>query len=99
MKLTKPKLRQIIKEELGNVKMALEAKKQTDDPGDITFEVRASDTAFRKDDATPSWTAVGGTSPVLAGLPSGRYMQWRATLTSSDFQKAPTLFEVTIAYY
>ena len=39
MKITKSKLRQIIKEELGNAKMALEAKKQTDDPGDITFEV------------------------------------------------------------
>ena len=66
---------------------------------DITFEVRANDTLFAKGDATPSWTPVGGTSPVTSGLPSGRYMQWRATLTTSDTSKTPTLHEVTIDYY
>jgi len=66
---------------------------------DITFEVRASDTQFLKDDATPSWISVGGTSPVTAGLLSGRYMQWRAALTTSDTSKTPTLHEVTIRYY
>jgi len=66
---------------------------------DITFEVRASDTAFTKNAATPSWTFVGGTSPVTSGLPSGRYLQWRATLTTSDTSKTPTLHEVTIDYY
>jgi predicted ribosomally synthesized peptide with SipW-like signal peptide len=66
---------------------------------DITFEVRASDTAFTKDAATPSWTFVGGTSPVTSGLPSGRYLQWRATLTTSDTSKTPTLHEVTVDYY
>ena len=66
---------------------------------DITFEVRASDTAFTKDAATPSWTFVGGTSPVTSGLPSGRYLQWRATLTTSDTSETPTLEEVTIDYY
>jgi hypothetical protein len=65
----------------------------------ITFEVRASDTAFTKDAATPSWTFVGGTSPVTSGLPSGRYLQWRATLTTSDTSKTPTLHEVTVEYY
>ena len=65
----------------------------------ITFEVRASDTTFTKDAATPSWTFVGGTSPVTSGLPSGRYMQWRATLTTSDTSKTPTLHEVTAEYY
>jgi len=65
----------------------------------ITFEVRASDTTFTKDAATPSWTFVGGTSPVTSGLPSGRYMQWRATLTTSDTSKTPTLHEVTVEYY
>lgn len=65
----------------------------------ITFEVRASDTAFTKDAATPSWTFVGGTSPVTSGLPSGRYLQWRATLTTSDTSKTPTLHEVTVDYY
>ena len=66
---------------------------------DITFEVRASDTQFLKDAATPSWTSVGGTSPLTSGLPSGRYMQWRATLTTSDPSKTPTLHEVRVYYY
>jgi hypothetical protein len=66
---------------------------------DITFEVRTRDTVFLKDAATPSWTAVGGTSPVTSGLPSGRYMQWRATLTTSDTSKTPALHEVRVYYY
>jgi len=59
----------------------------------ITFEVRASNTSFAKDAATPSWT------PVTSGLPSGRYKQWRATLTTSDISKTPTLHEVRVYYY
>jgi len=66
---------------------------------DITFEVRASNTPFLKDAAAPSWTSVGGTSPVSTGLPSGQYMQWRATLTTSDSSKTPTLHEVRVYYY
>jgi len=66
---------------------------------DITFEVRASDTPFLKDDATPSWTPAGGTSPVTSGLPSGQYMQWRTTLTTSDLAETPVLHEVTVEYY
>jgi hypothetical protein len=65
---------------------------------DITFEVRASDTSFAKDAGTPSWISVGGTSPVTSGLPSGRYMQWRATLSTSDTSKTPTLHDVTVTY-
>jgi hypothetical protein len=65
----------------------------------ITFEVRASDTSFAKDAATPSWTSVGGISPVASGLPSGRYKQWRATLTTSDTSKTPTLQEGRVYYY
>jgi hypothetical protein len=65
---------------------------------DITFEVRASDTPFNKDDVSPSWIAVGGTSPVTAGLPSGRYIQWRATLTTSDLDNTPILHEVIVCY-
>jgi predicted ribosomally synthesized peptide with SipW-like signal peptide len=66
----------------------------------ITFEVRASNTSFLPDSGEPpSWVSVGGTSPVTSGLPSGRYMQWRATLTTSDTSKTPTLHEVTIDYY
>jgi len=61
---------------------------------DITFEVRASDTSFVKGDASPSWTSVGGTFPVT----SGRYMQWQATLTTSDPSQTPTLHEVRVYY-
>lgn len=66
---------------------------------DITFEVRASDTAFTKDAETPSWASAGGASPVTSELPSGRYLQWRATLTTSDTSETPTLHEVTVEYY
>jgi len=66
---------------------------------DITFEVRASDTLFAKDASSPSWNAVGGTSPVVSGLPSGRYIQWRATLTTSDTANTPILHEVRVYYY
>jgi len=68
---------------------------------DITFEVRASDASFAKDTPpeTISWTSVGGTSPVTSGLPSGRYMQWRATLTTSNTLKTPTLHEVRVYHY
>jgi hypothetical protein len=66
---------------------------------DITFEVRASDTPFLKDNITITWIAVGGTSPVSSGLPPGRYKQWRATLTTSDTLRTPTLHEVRVYYY
>jgi hypothetical protein len=67
---------------------------------DITFEVRASDTLFAKNATTPNWIDLGlANSPITSGLPSGRYMQWRATLTTSDTSKTPTLQEVTIDYY
>jgi len=68
---------------------------------DITFEVRASDASFAKDTPpeTLPWTSVGGTSPVTSGLASGRYMQWRATLTTLDTSKTPTLHEVRVWHY
>jgi len=66
---------------------------------DITFEVRASNTSFAKNATTPSWTFAGGASPITSGLPSGRYLQWRSTLTTADASKTPTLHEVTIDYY
>jgi hypothetical protein len=66
---------------------------------DITMEVRASDTVFNAGDASPSWVPVGGTSPVIAGLPAGRYKQWRVTLTTSDTANTPTLHEVRVYYY
>ena len=71
-----------------------------DSTTDITFEVRASDTWFDKGDATPDWTDLGTTnSPITSGLPSGRYKQWRTTLTTSDTSKTPTLKEVRVYHY
>lgn len=64
---------------------------------DITFEARASDTSFLKDASSPAWISVGGTSPVVTGLPSGQYMQWRATLTTSNNFNTPVLHSVTAA--
>jgi hypothetical protein len=67
---------------------------------DITFAVRASDTVFLKDAVTPSWTSVGGTSPVISGLPAGKYKQWRATLTPDGPRTStPTLAEARVYYY
>jgi hypothetical protein len=60
----------------------------------ITFEVRASDTLFSKTDALPAWQQSGWPSPVNSGLPSGRYLQWRATLFTSDISRTPILNEV-----
>jgi len=64
----------------------------------ITFQVRASDTPFAKDASSPSWSTAYGSSPVQSGMPSGRYMQWRATLTTSDVSSTPTLNEVRVYY-
>jgi hypothetical protein len=67
---------------------------------DITFEVRASDTVFTKDAATPNWIDLGlANSPITSGLPSGRYMQWRATLNTSDTSETPILHEVRVWRY
>jgi hypothetical protein len=66
---------------------------------DITFEVRASDTSFNADDEALLWNDVGGTSPVVSGLPVGRYIQWRATLTTTDTANTPNLHEVRVYYY
>ena len=63
----------------------------------ITFEARARNNPFLKDDNTIPWTSVGGASPVTSGLPSGRYMQWQATLTTSNNFYTPVLHSVTAA--
>lgn len=63
----------------------------------ITFEVRASDTAFLKTDASPSWASIGSASPVILGLPAGQYKQWRAIFTTGD-ANTPTLSEVRLYY-
>lgn len=64
----------------------------------ITFEVRASDASFAKDDSLPQWFSVGEISPVNSVLPSGRYMQWRATLTTTELSKTPVLHDVSVYY-
>jgi hypothetical protein len=64
----------------------------------ITFEVRASDTSFAKDASSPSWTSVGGTSPVASGLPSGRYVQWRGRLSTTVMGNSPSLHAVRVYY-
>ena len=65
----------------------------------ITFDVRSSDTLFSFDAAGPSWVAVGSISPVVSGLPSGRYKQWRAVLSTEDTAKTPALSEVRVYYH
>jgi len=64
----------------------------------VTFEVRASNTLFNKSDAAPAWQQSGWPSPVNSGLPSGRYFQWRATLSTSNSSRTPILNEVTVWY-
>jgi outer membrane protein assembly factor BamB len=64
----------------------------------ITFEVRASDILFTKTDASPAWQQSGWPSPVNSGLPSGRYLQWRATLSTGNSSRTPILNEVRVSY-
>lgn len=59
----------------------------------ITMEGRASDAPFGQSDASPAWTDPAG------GLPKGRYMQWRATLTTTDSTQTPVLHAVRVYYY
>jgi hypothetical protein len=64
----------------------------------LTFEVRASNTSFTKTATLPAWQQSGWPSPVNSGLPSGRYIQWRATLSTSNSSRTPILNEVRISY-
>jgi hypothetical protein len=64
----------------------------------ITFAVRASNSLFAKDNNTITWTAVGSHSPVTTGLPSGRYIQWRAILSTVNKLNSPVLHQVTVQY-
>jgi len=58
---------------------------------DIDFEVRASDQAFNQVSQTPNWQAPDQ-------LPSGRYMQWKASLSTVDLTVSPTLHDITATY-
>ncbi len=64
---------------------------------DIIFEIRASNTLAAGVPLAP-WTYVGGTSPVTAGLPNGRYIRWTATLSTTNVHLTPTLQEVRVYY-
>jgi len=65
---------------------------------DILFEVRASDSPFQKDAASPFWsTSHYDSSPIQSGLPSGQYLQWRATLNTEN-ASTPALSEVRVYY-
>jgi len=64
---------------------------------DITFEVKASNSLVAGEPSGP-WIGVGGTSPVTVELPSGQYIQWRATLTTTNVHLTPILLEVRVYY-
>jgi hypothetical protein len=65
----------------------------------ITFRIRARNTYFAPDSSSPSWTVLTGSSPISTGLPTGRYVQWRAYLTTSDNDVTPALHEVQVWYH
>lgn len=65
----------------------------------VSFEVRAADSMFAAGDTLPAWFDAGDVSPVMSGLPPGRYMQWRATLSTSDNTLTPVLHEVRVYHY
>jgi hypothetical protein len=66
---------------------------------DITFKARASDIPFAANAGSPSWTDLGtNDSPITTGLPSGQYMQWQATLSTTDTSQTPVLHDVTVEY-
>jgi len=64
----------------------------------ITFAVRASDDFFDIESSSPAWTDIGSISGVSMGMPTGRHMQWTATLTTSDTSKTPVLSEMRVYY-
>jgi len=66
---------------------------------DITFGVRADNAPFAAGDANPTWTDLSpADSPITTGLPTGQYMQWRATLSTTDTSQTPVLHDVSITY-
>lgn len=72
----------------------------TINPGvtNVTFQVRASDSSFSAGNTTLSWINASWPSPVTTGLPSGRYFQWRAILTTNNLAQTPTLHDVALCY-
>ena len=68
-------------------------------PGDAEVRFSARSGMSSTPDATwADWTApAAGSEVALAGLPSGRYLQWRAELVAAD-SVSPELSEVTVSY-
>jgi hypothetical protein len=63
----------------------------------ITLEVRASD-RLRGGAPNAAWRSMGGDSDgSMVGI-TGRYVQWRVTLTTGDISATPMLEEVRIYY-
>jgi hypothetical protein len=63
----------------------------------ITLEVRASD-RLRGGAPNAAWRSMGGDSDgSMVGI-TGRYVQWRVTLTTGDISATPMLQEVRIYY-
>jgi hypothetical protein len=66
----------------------------------ITYRIRARDTNFAPDSSTPAWSAVlTDLSPISAGLPTGRYVQWRVYLETTNDKVTPALHEVQVWYH
>ena len=64
----------------------------------VTIEVRASD-ALSGGAPASSWQALGsGNHGDMSGL-TGRYVQWRVTLTTANVSVTPQLEEVRVYYY
>ncbi len=82
----------------GSVWIELDWKAETATGTKIDMAVRASDSAFLQGDPTPAWQIVVGPSPAQGQLPKGRYLQWRATLTTSNSALTPALRVVTLRY-
>ena len=65
---------------------------------DIIFEVRSSDTSFAKDDLMPSWEGLGTANSPISLSNTGRYIQCRATLSTTNTSVTPTLSDITVYY-
>jgi hypothetical protein len=71
----------------------------TPDGTGMSFEVRGSDSFFLSADDTIPWTSVGNNSPVVFDPPmANRYIQWKATLTTSLVRETPSLYDVRVYY-
>jgi hypothetical protein len=61
----------------------------------LTFETRTGNTTTPDDGTWSAWASVGGTA---IGSPASRYIQYRATLSSTDPTTSPAAQQVTITF-